>query len=187
MADPTAPGGLNWDDILEEQEESDSEFAALPAQTYTVEVAEAEAKVAQSGNQMIKLTCRVQGGPYNGRLLWTNIVFATANPTAMKFTLKKLRALGVSKEWLARENPNTATIASKLEGVVAEAEVEQKPYNGDMTNEIKAFKSITGATPTAAAPSPAAPAAASPEPKAPSTPTTASDIPKPDIDPEEPF
>lgn len=197
MSDPTRPDGLNWDSILEEQEEADSEFAAIPANTYTVEVDSAEATTAQSGNKMIKCTLRVQGGPYNGRLLWTNIVFATGNPVAMKFTLRKLRALGVTKEWLAAHNPSVEQIASAIEGKVVDAEVEQKPYNGEMTNDVKGFKAVTAGAgspaPAPAAssePAPPAPAkkAAAPTPSAPPTPTPDPSPPTPSMDDsEEPF
>lgn len=185
MSEPTVEGGLDWDAILEEQESADTEFAAIPATSYTVEVESAEARVAQTGNKMINLTCRVQGGPYDGRLIWTNIVFATDNPTAMKFTLRKLKALGVTQEWLARENPSTHTIASKIEGAVVEAEVTQRPWEGEMRNDIKSFKSVSSA------PGPSEPAAPAstpdPEPKTASEPK-AGDIPLPESDDsEEPF
>lgn len=192
MSDPTASGGLNWDDILEEQEGADTEFAAIPATTYTVEIESAEARTAQSGNKMINLTCRVQGGPYDQRIVWTNIVFATDNPTAMKFTLRKLKALGVTKEWLARENPSTETIAAQIEGVVAEAEVTQRTWEDELRNDIKSFKALATPSPGSAASEPPAPAATptptpDPEPKAPAGPS-ASEIPLPEADDsEEPF
>lgn len=135
---------LNWDSILEEQSAT-SEDSAIPAGTYAVEVASAADKVAQSGNHMIALTCRVIGGPYDGRLLWTNIVFATTNTTAMKFTLRKLNALGVGREWLATENPNAATIAAKVVGAVVNAEVTVREWNGENRNDIQTFKRAEGA------------------------------------------
>lgn len=199
MSEPVAPGGLNWDSILDEQEEVDAEFAAIPAQTYTVEVDTAEAVTASTGNRMIKCTLRVQGGPYNGRLLWTNIVFATNNPNAMKFTLRKLRAMGVTKEWLATHNPSVEQIAEKIEGVIVEAEVEKKPYNGSETNDVKGFKPVTsgGGSPAPAAaaaapPAPSAPKAAKPAATPPTpTPTPTADptppTPSMDDDTEEPF
>lgn len=191
MSEPAIPGGLNWDDILEEQEEADSEFAAIPANTYTVEVDSAEATTAQSGNKMIKCTLRVQGGPYNGRLLWTNIVFATANPVAMKFTLRKLRALGVTKEWLAAQNPSVEQIASAIEGKVVDAEVEVKPYNGENTNDVKGFKAVAAG---AGSPAPGPAAAAPPAPpttkkaasSAPPTPTPTPEPPTPAAPPKDP-
>lgn len=196
MSEPVAPGGLDWDSILEEQEEADSEFAAIPANTYTVEVDSAEAVTAQSGNKMIKCTLRVQGGPYNGRLLWTNIVFATGNPVAMKFTLRKLRALGVTKEWLAAHNPSVEQIAAAIEGKVVDAEVEQKPYNGEMTNDVKGFKAVSGGAgspaPAAASSGPAAPSApkkasGSASPPKPPTPSASEAAPPIPTDEEEPF
>lgn len=168
---------LNWDKILDEQESVDSEYSALPANSYDVVIDSAEAVKAGSGNQMIKVTCKVQGGPFNGRLLWTNIVFATDNATAMRFTLRKLKALGITQEWLSATNPNTATIAKKLEGILATAEVEIRQYQGEDRNEIKSFKALEGVA--------AASKRASSDPTVPSIPMP--DIPVPDTDDEEPF
>lgn len=86
---------INWNDVLEEQAK-DPGIGALPANKYNARVKKAEAVKASSGNPMIKLQLEVVGGPYDTRVVWTNIVFSTGNAKAMKYTLRKLAALGVT-------------------------------------------------------------------------------------------
>lgn len=173
---------LNWGSILDEQDESgEGSYGAIPANTYRVTVKDATPKVASTGSKMLNLTLQVQGGPYDNRLVWTNIVFAVDNPTAMKFTLRKLAALGLTREWLAEVNPGVDLIASKLVGAVADANVEVRQWNGEDRNDVKSFTRVTDAAPTAPkaatvptpAPAPAAPVAKPAEPPMPPTPAAA--------------
>lgn len=161
---------MDWNKILDEADGESLDFDPLPKGDYDVVITSASATTAQSGNKMLKVEMTVQDGPYAKRKLWTNIVFAESNPKAMVFTLRKLAALGVSKEWLGTENPSLDTIASRIEGVAVSAVVEQKPYQGEMRNEVKSFKRAGG--PEAAAPAPAAAAA-------PATPTAENPPPPP--------
>lgn len=140
---------LDWDAILDDQAANSDDYSALPAGPYTVQVDDATAKVAQSGNAMISVTCRVLGGPYDGRIVWTNIVFATSNATAMKFTLRKLKALGVTRDWIADNNPTTEQIATKIIDKVVDVDIEIRQWDGEDRNEIKTFRKST-ATPSPA-------------------------------------
>src|SRR5690606_19482313 len=101
---------MNWDEILKEQE-SDPGFAPVPDGKYPVRVEKAEATKASTGADMIKTQFVIVGGPHDGKKVFTNIVFSYNNPTAMRFTLRKLKALGVTREYLAANNPSTDQIA----------------------------------------------------------------------------
>lgn len=133
---------MNWDEILKEQE-SDPGFAPVPADKYTIRVEKAEALKASTGADMIKLECNIIGGPYDGKKVWTNIVFTIDNPKAMRFTFRKLAALGVAKETLAAQNPSYPQIAEWLVGSEAIAEVTVREWEGEKTNDVKGLKSTT--------------------------------------------
>lgn len=137
---------MNWDEVLRKQEEEGGDFDALPADTYDVVVHEAEAVTASTGAPMIKTVLKVEGGPYDGRQVWTNIVFSE-NVTAMRFTLRKLDALGLSKETIMAQNPSVSTIAKMITGARARAEVQIRQYEGEDRNDVKSFKRADGAAP----------------------------------------
>lgn len=154
---------LNWDQILEETESEDLSSSPLPAGTYTAVVEKAEAtKAASSGSNMIKTTYRVVGGPYADRFVWNNIVFTVTNPKAMAMTVRTLGAHGITKEWLAAENPNVNTIAAKIVGATVQLDVQIRTYEGRELNDVKSVKAIKGGAP-AGTPT-GVPAAATPTP-----------------------
>lgn len=98
----------------------------------------------------------------------------------MKFTLRKLRALGVTREYLRTHNPRPAQIAALVKGAEAEADIAISEYEGEATNEIKGFKAlnVTGLGGVSApVPSPPVPDPASP----PRPPMTADEVPAPPV------
>jgi hypothetical protein len=170
---------LDWNKILDEQAAEGA--ANIPVEgKYPIIVIESEAVKAGSGNWMMKLRCRVTEGPYKDKDAWTNIVLALGNDVAMKFTLRKLRALGVTREYLRTHNPSPGEIAVLLKGAEAEADIGISDFEGEATNEIKGFKSLraTGMggvqapVPTPPAPDPNMP---------PRPPMTAEDVPPPPV------
>lgn len=201
---------LDWDEVLgavenQEQEEkndpnSKSDFEAIPAGPYEVVVQEADKQTAKSsGNDMIKVRLQVTNGPYANRVLFGYIVFSTGNPKAMRITLDKLGAFGVSRELIATQKPSVAQIAELLVGQRAIARVgiqDSGEYKG--SNEVKGFKPPAGgaqpvAQTAAAAPKPTGvPNIPAPEEQAPAPAAPAPVIPTPDVpvdgaDAEEPF
>lgn len=166
---------INWDDVLKEQA-NDPGIGAVPANKYPVRVKKAEAVTAQSGNPMIKVQLEITSGPYATRVVFTNIVFSTGNAKAMSFTLRKLGALGVTREVLAAQNPTTEQIASMIEGVEVEATVKVEQYNGEDKNDVAGFKALTDSTP--APPSVPGNSDAPPIPQVPTEEADAPDVPK---------
>jgi hypothetical protein len=177
MSDPN----LNWDDVLGEVEkyEADPEtkksndFEALPAGPYPVVVQDAEKTTAQkSGNDMIKVRVQVSEGPYANRVLFGYIVFSTDNPKAMRITLDKLGAFGVTREFIATQKPSIAQIAEALVGRKAKAVVgiqQSGDYKG--SNEVKGFRPLEGVEQAA----PQVSAASAPKPAG------VPDIPQPEV------
>jgi hypothetical protein len=157
---------LNWDDVLgsveaEEKENPNTggDFEALPAGPYVVMVQEAEKQVASTGKDMIKVRVQVAEGPYANRVLFNYIVFSQGNPKAMRMTLERLAAFGLTREFIASTKPSIPQIADALVGRKATAVVGiQKEGDYAGRNEIKSFRALEGAdqpAPTGAAPKPA--------------------------------
>ena len=162
---------VDWNSVFSEQDSLAEKYAAIPAGPYSVVVHDAEATRSKSGsgNEMLKLVLKVQGGPHDGRMLWTNIVFDSSNAGLMRHTIRKLAACGVSRAWMEAENPSTELLANKVKGAQVEVDVEIRQYQGEDKNDVKDIRPAAGGTPAAAAP-PSAPASAS-----------GSDIPIPDV------
>lgn len=165
MSDATEE--LNWDDVLggvKEYEESpdakqSGDFEALPKGPYEVVVQEADKQIASTGKDMIKVRVQVASGPYANRVLFNYIVFSKDNPKAMRMTLERLAAFGLTREFIATQKPSVPQIAELLVGRKATAVVgiqENGEYKG--RNEIKSFRALDGETqpaPNVAAPKPA--------------------------------
>jgi hypothetical protein len=198
---------LNWDEVLgsvdaEEKENpsTPNDFEALPEGPYNVVVQEADKQVASTGKDMIKVRVQVTDGPYANRVLFNYIVFSQDNPKAMRMTLERLAAFGVTRETIAASRPSISQIADMLVGRKAIARVGIQK-NGDYAgrNEIKGFKPLDGQAPVEA-PAPAqasqpgvpniptpqaAPAPQQPAAPAPSIPTP--DVPVGAADAAQPF
>lgn len=163
MTNPPNPSGIDWNQILEDQA-NDAGFAALPEDTYTASVKSAMADKASTGSPMIKITFEVTTGPYATRLVWTNVVLKTDSPGAMRFAMRKLRALGIDVAWLASENPPLEQVASKIVGAEVQIKVTQRTFNDEVKNDVDTITALDSGVPDAPTP------AAAPEPQIP-TPT----------------
>jgi hypothetical protein len=172
---------MNWDDILKEQE-SDPGFAPVPAGKYPVVVDNAEAVVASTGADMLKVQLSIEGGPFDSKKVFTNIVFTKNNPKAMRFTLRKLDALGVTREILANQNPAPSAIAAMITGVRCEADVTIRPASDEWeaSNDVKALRKVG----LSAVPDAPAPGGSGSTPPAPPQVPPAPTIPTPPADPE---
>lgn len=183
---------LNWDDVLGEVEADEKEnpssggdFEALPAGPYPVVVQEAEKQVSQNtGKDMIKVRVQVTEGPYANRVLFSYIVFSTDNPKAMRITLDKIAAFGVTREFIATQKPSIPQIAELLVGRKAKATVgiqKEGEYAG--RNEVKGFRPLEGVdqpAPQVTESKPGVPVI--PQPEVPAADATATpSIPLPDV------
>lgn len=157
---------LNWDDVLgsveaEEKENppSKGDFEALPAGPYEVVVQEADKMVSSTGKDMIKTRVQVTSGPYANRVLFNYIVFSQDNPKAMRMTLERLAAFGLTREFLATTKPSVPQIAELLVGRKATAVVGiQKDGDYAGRNEIKSFRALEGVAQATPAVAPSKPA-----------------------------
>jgi hypothetical protein len=139
-------------------------FEPLPAGWYTATISQAELKATKAGNgQYIKLRYDITGPSHQGRVVFGNLNIKNANPKAEEIGRQQLgdimRAIGLAK----------VTDTDQLIGgqIGIKLEVKEDAQYG-ASNEVKAFKSLSGSAapaasmPVASAPSPSAGKAAPP-------------------------
>ena len=165
---PTPAGGIDWNQVLEDQA-NDPGNLPLPAGPQNVFVKDAKVEKATTGSLMINVTFEVEDGPYKTRWLWSRIVFKVDSVNAMRYTMRKLRALGVDIAWLQAANPPLEQVAQQIIGSRAIVDVEVGEYNGEPKNDVNSIKPPLGASgPAAAVPGVPQPAPA-PAPQPPAT------------------
>lgn len=157
---------VDWDDLLSKA--GSTTFEALPSNTYSVEVAKAEAKNASSsGRLMFVVQFKVLDGPYANRIVFNNFVLVPESEGALGFFFRHMAALGLGKEFFAGK-PTPDTVANALVGKKCRIDVGQKPYNGETRNEVnKILPPQGGQAPAPVAPAPPPPPAAKTAPPAP--------------------
>ena len=147
---------LNEEFNVNELPQGNGNFEPLPAGWYTVTISQAELKPTKAGNgQYIKLRYDVTGPSHQGRVVFGNLNIKNANPKAEEIGRQQLgdimRAIGLAK----------VTDTDQLIGgqIAIKLEVKEDAQYG-ASNEVKAFKSVSGSVaPTAGVPVMAAQAA----------------------------
>jgi hypothetical protein len=124
----------------------------LPVGEYLVEVVKAEIKPTKNGTgQYINLRLDVSEGKFANRVLWAIINIKNASEAAERIGRAQLgdimRAVGLS----------SLSDTDQLIGAPLLVKVGQREYNGEMQNDVKAFKSASdNALPVAKLATPAA-------------------------------
>lgn len=132
----------NWGDRAQTAKNA---FQPLPVGDYDFIVESAEAKTASTGNEYFALTLVVEGGPYDGKKLFLNLVY-TEN--ASGFFFGKMKALGLEADWFVGKD--NADICAALIDAKGTAAVKQREYKGEMKNEVDRIKARQGGVPVAA-------------------------------------
>ncbi len=126
--------GGNDDDVeFDMSQVAEDSFEVLPAGTYNVVVDEAEAKKSSSGNSMISLQLLVEDGEYEGRKLFTHVVFS---PKTMGMAKRTMNRLGLADLTNGPFKPNQEA-ADQFVGKRAKVVVKVKQYEGEPANEVK--------------------------------------------------
>ena len=141
---------------VNELPQGSSNFEPLPAGWYSATITQAELKDTKAGNgQYIKLRYDITGPSHQGRVVFGNLNIKNPSAKAEEIGRQQLgeimRAIGLAK----------VTDTDQLIGnqISIKLEVKNDPQYG-ASNEVKAFKSVSGSAAPAA--SPASPAAAAP-------------------------
>ena len=178
-----------WDQLFKTAEEAGVSFDPIPEGAYEAIIEKADAKTTSNGKGMIAVTCKVDGGPYDGRKFWNNFTISPESSNAMAFFFRHMQVLGFTNEFFATCPPPLQGGTQRLAAVMNErhprfrAQLGIKEYGGTLRNEVKQI-SVSALGQTAGiAPAPAsgvvpgvppvATAPVVPVPAAPSTPETA--------------
>lgn len=138
---------FDWDAILSDQDADDEEFKAFPSGEYTVQVVAAKVENSAAGNEYIKIQVKLTEGPFANRVLFSNLNFVTTSSASMKYTLRDLKALGVTSEWLKATKAKLPQIAAAIGNVTVIANVtDDEVYNDKKQNKIRSFKALPSAT-----------------------------------------
>lgn len=155
--------GISWDELLDQAgDDVVDSFEPLPNDDYEVEVVEATFTMTKSvpSKKMWKVHLKViNHQKFNNRRVWTNIVLSPDNSKALGFFFRNMAVLGLTREYFATK-PTDEAIAAAMKGRRARVKIIQKPYQGDMQNEVDRFiapLAFEGA-PTGVSAAPAAPA-----------------------------
>lgn len=119
-------------DLTDIQE--DAGFEAIPEAVYDFEISESVFMQSKAGNPMIKLTLEIIGGDYEGRKLFTYVVFSEK---ALPMAKKTINRLGLSHLLEGKFNP--ATAADDFLSVRGQARVGNKMYEGTMRSQVNAI------------------------------------------------
>lgn len=138
-------GAINWNQFIKQAEEAGEslgDFTPIPAANYDVNVLKAEAKKTKNGKDMIVVTFVVEGGPYGGRRVWSNLVVSPESPKAMAILIRQLTALGVRP--LLEAGASFEQIAAALAGALANIKVSVGEYGGKPKNEVDGISARQG-------------------------------------------
>lgn len=121
--------------------QSESNFSPVPAGWYQVKIGGAEIKTTKNGTgQYIAVRYDIIGPTHQGRVVFGNLNIKNANPKAEEIGRQQLgdlmRSIG-----LARVDDTDQLIGGNLQ---IKLSVKESDGKYDASNEVKAFKAVTG-------------------------------------------
>jgi hypothetical protein len=132
------------------------DFTPLPTGEYPAQIVDSDMKPTKKNDgQYLELTFEIADGEFKGRKVWSRLNLDNPNPKAVEIAQRDLSAICHAAGKLQIRDSQELHYKPMLIRVeyVEAGEGRDKP-----TNDIKAYKALAGAAPSAAAP--AAPAAA---------------------------
>jgi len=180
---------INFSELLKQAgtAATSTNYEPLPDGDYDLKVIEASATTTSTGKLMFKVTNEVQGGAYDKRRVWDQLVVSPDNPKAMNMFFMKANAMGLGTPYW-EQNPSPAQVEQALMGRAYRATLGTRTYNGTQSNEIKRYYPATtaSAAPASAPEVASAPAAAAAAPAPAPAPAPAA-APAPPVSGDQPF
>ncbi len=158
---------LPWDQLIKQAENAGG-GDPVPASQYQVTVASAEAKPSSTGKPMVKVKATINGGAYDGKVLWTQHVVSQESDVALSIFFRQMAAYGLDKAYFA-SNPSWEQVAKDIVGRSVVFDVSVGSYQGRPKNNVDDVKPAS-AVPSLQAQAPTAPVPQVPAP-APQIPT----------------
>jgi hypothetical protein len=129
--------GVNLADIEE------SSFDALPVGRYHVKVTDWDETATKNAGKLpvgtpgANVEFTVQDGPYENRKLWTNFWI---HPNTLGIFKTFAKAAGTDEGTLNDSSADVAAILDDLISADVVVKVRQRPYQGDMRNDINGYQ-----------------------------------------------
>ena len=121
--------------------ETSGDFDALPAGWYQVVINATEERETKSGNgSYLLLEMDVIDGPREGRKVFDRLNLNNPNQAAVDIANRQLAAICQAVGVLRPKD------SEELHDKPLEVKVVQKEYQGEMRNEVKAYRAVKGAT-----------------------------------------
>lgn len=154
---------FSWEDMVAD---ADTANAPVPPGPYSVIVDDAVFKASSKGDPQIKIRFTIQGGPQNGKAVWTYLTATADSDFGRQMFVKGVRALlGPDAKLDFSQSPEQ--IAGPFVGKTADVEVVHgDEYDGRTSVNVRSIKSNRAAAPVTAE-APAAAAGADTPPPAP--------------------
>lgn len=109
---------------------------------FPVEVVKATHGESSNKNPMVKVQLKVTAGPFAGRVIFHNFVLSDNQFVQRKF-FTDLAVLGADDAFFDQE-PSMDMLCSQIMGRQAVVTVEPREWNGEMRENVTAFKAATG-------------------------------------------
>jgi hypothetical protein len=129
-------GDINWGQLHDES-------TTVLTGDFPVVITKAEAKQSQGGKPQFKLQLAIESGPYSGRKLPTSITISAESSGAMKMFFLHMAVLGLDKAYF-QQNPSMERIAADLLGRRAVVTLEEREWQGRVSESVKAWKAAAG-------------------------------------------
>ncbi len=110
---------------------------------FPVVVTKATAGQSQGGKPQIKITMKIESGPFVGRQLFDNMTVSAESSAAMRIFFAQMAVFGLDGQFFAG-NPSMDEIARTLEHRRAVAVVGVRQWNGQDREDVKEYKPPLG-------------------------------------------
>jgi hypothetical protein len=132
------PNEFNWNTFNADDVDPNS-YEALPPGTYEVMITGSEWKETKNGEgQYLELTLQVLDDGFSGRLIWDRLNLVNKNDKAVEIAQQTLSSI------CRAVNVPRPSDSSDLHDIPLMVKVKQGEYNGEITNEVKGYKAVSG-------------------------------------------
>ena len=138
---------INWSALIDGLGEDQVDGELMPPGDYTVTCVSARHSVSQSRKLMFGLRLKVEGGAYNGRELWHNMVVSPESDVALAVLFRQLMAFGMSREYMAAM-PTPDDMVERMKGGAVVARIATEQFLGATQNVVKMLYPQQLAAPT---------------------------------------
>lgn len=133
------------------------DFSPIPTAEYPAQIIDSDLKPTKANTgHYLELTFEVTDGEYKGRRVWSRLNLDNPNPKAVEIAQRDLSAICHAVGKLQVSDSQELHYKPM---VIRVEYVEPDARRTSPTNEIKAFKALSGGAPSAAAPTASAPGA----------------------------